>query len=179
MAALLVDLLKLMAPILPHTCDEAWQFLPDHLREAESVHLTAFPEARDAHRLTGQAVENWDALLKIRVIVSKELEEARRAGTIGSSLEAVVTITPGNDAFRDVLATYRDQLPWVFIVSECLVNPVSDTARATETQLEVSVAKSTAVKCVRCWNYRESVGTVPEHPEICARCAEQLGEMLV
>lgn len=179
MATVLVDLLKLMAPILPHTCDEAWQYLPEHLREAESVHLTLFPAERPEHRLTGDAVENWDTLLKIRGVVSKQLEDARRAGTIGSSLEAVVTITPGTDALSKVLETYRQQLPWVFIVSECLVKPVSDDARNTEDQLVVSVAKSSAVKCVRCWNYRDSVGTVPEHPEICARCAEQLGEMLV
>ena len=179
MAAILVDLLKLMAPILPHTCDEAWQFLPEHLRESASVHLTLFPEARPAHRLEGGAVETWDTLLQIRGMVSKELEEARRAGTIGSSLEAVVTLTPGTPEFANVLQEYRQQLPWVFIVSECVVNPVSTDARAADDHLLVSVVKSSAEKCVRCCNYRDSVGTIAEHPEICARCAEQLGELVV
>jgi isoleucyl-tRNA synthetase len=179
MATVLMDLLKLMAPILPHTCDEAWQYLPDHLRKGASVHLSAFPAVRLDHVLSGRVVDNWDTLLKIRGFVSKDLEEARRRGDIGSSLEAVVTLTPGTPAYAEVLELYRDQLPWVFIVSECVVEAPSDEARKSADELLVSVRKSGAPKCVRCWNYRDSVGSMIDHPEICARCAEQLGEMVV
>jgi isoleucyl-tRNA synthetase len=31
--------------------------------------------------------------------------------------------------------------------------------------------KSKNNKCQRCWNYWPSVGTIPDHPDICARCA--------
>ena len=34
LADILVDLLKLTAPVLVYTADEAWQFLPAHLRDA-------------------------------------------------------------------------------------------------------------------------------------------------
>jgi len=34
----------------------------------------------------------------------------------------------------------------------------------------VASLKSSGKKCIRCWNFYESLGSDPEHPEICARC---------
>lgn len=175
LAEILVDLLKLFAPILAHTCDEAWSHLPGHLRLAESVHLTEFPVARPEYVLTGEALENWDELLRMRSVVSKALEEARREKTIGSSLEGALTLRPGNDRVRGILEACEGMLPSVFIVSQCEVGPLSEEAARSEDGLLVQVAKAAGAKCVRCWNFRESVGTISEHPEICDRCAEQLG----
>ncbi|MCH7910329.1 MAG: hypothetical protein IIB38_12010, partial [Candidatus Hydrogenedentes bacterium] len=45
----------------------------------------------------------------------------------------------------------------------------------TEDGLTVTVETAAGAKCMRCWNYRASVGEVSDHPEICERCAEQLG----
>ncbi|HEO69726.1 MAG TPA: isoleucine--tRNA ligase, partial [Candidatus Hydrogenedentes bacterium] len=170
MAQILVDLLKLLAPMLVFTCDEAWTYLPNHLRTAESVHLTSFPPARPAHRLTGRALEDWDALLRMRGVVSRVLEKARRDAVIGSSLEAAVTLTPGSERDAAVLERQRDQLPWVFIVSACAIEPVSEQARASEEKLVVNVERAPGQKCVRCWNYSASVGMNPRHPEVCERC---------
>ncbi len=172
---ILVDLLQLFAPILPHTCDEAWLQLPDHLRTADSVFLSSFPEAKPEHRMGGQALEAWNELLRLRGVASKVLEEARRDKLIGSSLQAGLVLTPGTPHLASLLAQYEEQLPAVFIVSQCVIEPVSAEASASEDKLLVRVAAAGGQKCVRCWNYRESVGSVPEHPEICGRCAEQLG----
>ena len=38
----------------------------------------------------------------------------------------------------------------------------------------IRVHQSQAPKCARCWHYVSSVGTVAEHPTLCARCAENL-----
>lgn len=175
MADILVDLLKLLAPILAYTCDEAWERLPGHLRTEESVHLTTFPPAKPAHRLEGEIIENWDELLRVRGVVSKVLEEKRREGLIGSSLEAQVTLTPGNARTAAVLERNADQLPWVFIVSACAVRPVSDAAAQAEDGLSVAIEKASGTKCVRCWNHRESVGKDEQHPQLCERCIAQLG----
>ena len=40
--------------------------------------------------------------------------------------------------------------------------------------VQVSVAKSSAGKCERCWNYREAVGADAEHPTLCDRCLEAI-----
>ena len=40
--------------------------------------------------------------------------------------------------------------------------------------IQVSVAKSSAGKCERCWNYREAVGADADHPTLCDRCLEAI-----
>jgi len=176
-ATVLVDLLKLVAPILVYTCEEAWACLPAHLRTSDSVHLAQFPEARPEHRLVGETIDSWDELLRVRAVVSRVLEEKRREGMIGSSLEASVTLTPGDKKTLDALARHEDQLPWVFIVSQCSVAPVSGEAAEAADRLLVRVGRAPGQKCVRCWNYRESVGACSEHPLLCGRCVAQLGEL--
>jgi isoleucyl-tRNA synthetase len=178
LAEILVDLVRLFAPIMPYTCDEVWQFLPVHLRTAESVHLTEFPDRKDHYVLSEDAVESWNELLRMRGLVSKVLEETRRQGTIGSSLEAAVLLLPGDKKTEQILRKYEAQLPWVFIVSKCSIEPVSPQAAAEE-KLGVAVERAPGKKCVRCWNYRESVGASANHPLICSRCEQQLGELAV
>ncbi|MEK7794871.1 MAG: isoleucine--tRNA ligase, partial [Candidatus Hydrogenedentota bacterium] len=175
-AEILTGLLKLASPLLPHTCEEAWGYLPEHLRAADSVFLMAFPDARPEHRISGPALESWNALLRLRGVVTKELEETRRAKLIGSSLEAALELRPGSDEVRALLTKYEEHLPAVFIVSKADILEVSREAAASEEKLLVNVSKAPGAKCVRCWNYRETVGAVPGHPGLCDRCAEQLGE---
>ena len=38
--------------------------------------------------------------------------------------------------------------------------------------IAVNVVKAEGEKCERCWNYRASVGSAPEHPTLCDRCIE-------
>jgi isoleucyl-tRNA synthetase len=177
LAEILVDLTKLFAPVLPYTCEEVWQFLPESLRTSESVHLELFPPAKPEYDLSEEAVTSWDELLRMRGIVSRVLEEARRKGEIGSSLEASVTLIPGDERIEKILHSHEEQLPWVFIVSKCVVAPVSDEAAQTEDKLIARSEKAPGQKCVRCWNYRESVGKSETHPQICDRCEKQLASL--
>jgi isoleucyl-tRNA synthetase len=43
-----------------------------------------------------------------------------------------------------------------------------------EGELALSVTPSEHEKCVRCWHYRADVGSNAEHPELCARCVENV-----
>ena len=47
-----------------------------------------------------------------------------------------------------------------------------ELAEVHSTQIEVNPSK--AVKCERCWHYRDDVGVNPEHPTICGRCDSNL-----
>lgn len=174
LAEVLVDLLKLLAPVVVYTSDEAWQYLPGHLKTSESVHLEAFPSVRDEYLLPGEAAEGWDELLRMRGVVSRALEEARRDKLIGTSLQAAVVLTPGDARSAAVLRQYEAQLPWVFIVSKCTVLGVSDDVGKTEDRLRVVVERAPGEKCARCWNYRERIGADTEYPGICERCSKQL-----
>jgi isoleucyl-tRNA synthetase len=40
--------------------------------------------------------------------------------------------------------------------------------------MAVKVMPSQAVKCERCWHWRDDVGADPAHPTICGRCISNL-----
>ena len=54
------------------------------------------------------------------------------------------------------------------------VEILGDPVLAVEGAWEVIVGRAAGEKCERCWNYRESVGTISEFPSICDRCGEAL-----
>jgi isoleucyl-tRNA synthetase len=41
------------------------------------------------------------------------------------------------------------------------------------------VTKTSHRRCERCWRHRPAVGTIPDYPELCDRCAEAVAEMSV
>ncbi|MEN8175788.1 MAG: isoleucine--tRNA ligase, partial [Pseudomonadota bacterium] len=80
-----------LAPVLSFTAEEIWQFLPGE-RE-ESVLFTTW--YRDLALLDDQAPvsrADWQRILEVRTAVGRHLETARKAGAIGSSLDADVEL---------------------------------------------------------------------------------------
>ena len=43
--------------------------------------------------------------------------------------------------------------------------------------LAIGVDKAEGEKCERCWIYNTELGTDPEHPTLCPRCAAALKEL--
>jgi isoleucyl-tRNA synthetase len=155
---ILVALVKMFAPILAHTAEEVWGYLPT--RETESVHLAKWPVAP-----TIEKDPKWEIIFKVRAEVQRELEKLRGAGTIGKSLEAKVTLH-----FPDaetVKALRSVDLASVLIVSEAVVQESDVGDRMTD---PVHVEKSIHPKCDRCWNLRADIGRDAAHPALCARC---------
>ena len=162
---------KLMAPILSFTAEEIWRSLSGQFRdvlEAESVHLSAFPDPEPGWQDAALA-KRWDRLLEVRTTVQAALEEQRRNKVIGSSLEAAVDIQANPDTYA-FLSAYERELSSLFIVSATKLNEVHHLPEKPD--LHVTVSKATAKKCERCWNYREAVGTNAAHPTLCDRCVE-------
>ena len=116
-------------------------------------------------------IARWDRIHEIRDDVKKALENARAAKVIGASLEAEVTLyaTGENKEFVDSVA---DALKDVFIVSAVNIVDGEGGELKGETGIGVTVKHASGHKCERCWSYSDTVGTVCEHPTICARCAE-------
>ena len=167
----LVAMTKLMAPVLSFTAEEVWRTLSTQmpgLSAAKSVHLAAFPESDPSWR-NPELTARWEELLAHRSRVQGVLEESRREKTIGSSLEAYVRIEADAETFR-FLQRYEPDLSTIFIVSKVtLVQSVGGRE-----PVRVTVSKSQAGKCERCWNYREAVGTDAAHPTLCDRCLEAI-----
>jgi len=163
-------LLRLMAPMLSFTAEEAWQFFAsaDAFKESDETIFTqtyyALPEIAESAAL----LQKFATLRAVRNDVTKQLEEVRVAGGIGSSLQAEVVIKASGDKF-DVLNSFADDLKFALITSAASVEQVTD-----ETAETVTVTPSTYQKCERCWHYRADVGSHAEHSGLCGRCYSNL-----
>ena len=152
-------LCRLIAPILSHTAEEAWQLLPGATDLAPSVELTVFP-APDPVYQDDALAEQWRSLLLLRDEVNRALEQARSAGQIKKSLEARVTLLGDGDAaapFTD------DDLATLFLVSQ--------VERRAADAGGIEIGTAAGGKCARCWLIKRDLGADPVRPDICARCA--------
>ncbi len=164
--AILGTLVRLMAPILVHTCEEAWQELRD-TDKTQSVHLTDFPSV-DESLEDPELERNWTRILELRNRVLSALERARQNGVIGKPLESKIRLLVPKE-LHEFLQPYADYLASVFIVSQVEL-------REGDAE-EIEVLPPTGAKCERCWLVLESVGRHSEHPTLCGRCVEALNAM--
>ena len=164
------SLLRLIAPTLSFTAEEAWATFASKEAYAASDE-TIFTQTY----YTLPAVADGDALLakyavlrSIRNDVTKQLEEVRVGGSIGSSLQAEVVIKATADKFA-ALNSLGDDLKFAFITSAATAELV-----ATEAEESVVVNASKYQKCERCWHYRADVGVNADHATLCGRCVSNL-----
>lgn len=160
------SLARLFAPILSFTAEEVWQQLSESTEDSIFLQTWhSFPaQPHDAQAL----VQRWQQLRELRARVLKQLEDARIQGKIGSSLAAVVEIYVAEENYA-LLKSLGDDLRFVLITSEVHLQRVDTVAEEA-----VIVTASTHQKCERCWHYRQDVGSVPDHPTLCSRCANNL-----
>ncbi len=162
------SLLRLMAPILSFTAEEAWAVFasPDVNTDGTIFTHTFYqlPEVSDGAALLAK----YTLLREVRNDVTKQLEEVRVAGGIGSSLQAEVELKASGDKFA-ALASLDDDLKFVLITSQAGVSQV-----ASAEEESVVVTPSTYQKCERCWHYRADVGSHAEHEGLCGRCVANL-----
>lgn len=164
-------LVRLLAPILIHTCEEVWQHLPWR-EDLPSVHLARFPEAR-SEWIDEELESRWERILAARNDTARELEKLRAAKQIGSSLDATVTLFAEGELLA-FLKAHEALLPEAFIVSEVTVaaGTAPDAVPGIDLPgLAVLARPSERAKCARCWRLLPSVGTNADHPELCDRCA--------
>ncbi len=171
-------LARWLAPILSFTAEEIWQAMPGERNE--SIFLNQWYEFPVVKEDSGLGNDFWSAILEVRHLVGKELEQLRTSGGIGSSLDAELVIYCNGDLQRK-LAQIEDELRFVFITS--YVHLRSETEHGDNTvhhtlasgdELWIAVSASTHEKCVRCWHHRENVGSSNNHPELCGRCVENI-----
>jgi len=164
------SLLRVMAPTLSFTSEEAWAVFAgaEAFSASDETIFTqtwwTLPDVPDA----GALVEKYTQLRAVRADVTKQLEELRTSGAIGSSLQAEVTIQAAPAKFK-LLASLDDDLKFVFITSQAKAVEVADEADEA-----VAVHASQDAKCERCWHYRADTGSHADHPGLCARCYSNL-----
>ncbi|MBY0120772.1 isoleucine--tRNA ligase [Bacillus sp. S/N-304-OC-R1] len=167
----LTALTKLVAPILSHTADEVWSFIPS-VKE-ESVQLTDMPEYQELPN--AKAIEEkWTAFMKLRDDVLKALEEARNEKVIGKSLTAKVTMYV-DDKAKSLLHSIEENVNQLFIVSGFEVAGKYEDAPENALKFEntaIVVSKAEGETCERCWIVTPEVGQVEEFKTLCTRCAD-------
>ncbi len=146
-------LIRLIAPILPFTADEAW----GHFAGARdvSVHLATFREI-DADFDVDEAA--WERLFALREQVNGALDEAKKAKLIGSSLAARVVL-PGEEKDYDWARALGEPLTQLLIVA------------AVDFGDALAVHPACGCKCPRCWNVGAPAQPAhPVHGALCPRC---------
>lgn len=171
----LLALTKLVSPILSHTADEVWKFIP--AVKEESVQLTDLPEYKEfANAKTLE--EKWTTFMRLRDDVLKALEEARNEKVIGKSLTAKVTLYV-NEKTKALLDSIQENVKQLFIISGFEVAGVYEDAPENAIKLETAailVTKAEGETCERCWIVTPEVGQDPEHKTLCLRCADVVKE---
>ncbi|MGZ6550887.1 MAG: class I tRNA ligase family protein, partial [Tumebacillaceae bacterium] len=164
------SLLRLMAPTLSFTAEEAWAVFAskeEYAASDETIFTQTYytlPEVSNATDL----LSKYAAVREYRAEVTKQLEEVRMTGGIGSALQAEVAIKASGDKFK-LFRSFDDELKFVLITSQATVTEV-----ASATDETIVVTPSSQQKCERCWHYRADVGSHAEHPGICGRCVTNL-----
>ncbi len=163
MQKILDGLVRMLAPVLVHTAEEAWAAMKFKSQTVESVHLADMPKV-DGSVDWQSNEQKWQKIMGLRDEVLKVLEALRQEQKIGSNQEAYVTVYCEDEELAGILDKFGlDQF-----AALCIVSEVKLEKRAVRTS--VTAEKSGYQKCQRCWNYWPSVGTDSEHPDLCVRC---------
>ena len=146
--------------------------------DVRNVVLNEMNQPFTDYALDEAAMEKWSTVEKLRDDVNAVLEAARAEKKIGKALEAHVALHAGDDAAAAALVQVMGlNLAELFIVSDCQVSNVEPDAASTVGQgtnfpgLTVEVSEAKGEKCQRCWMHSTTVGSDPDHPTLCARCA--------
>ncbi|WJY15639.1 isoleucine--tRNA ligase [Pectobacteriaceae bacterium CE90] len=170
-------LVRWMAPIMSFTADEIWGYLPG--KRAQYVFTEEWYDGLfglDSAETMNDAF--WDEILKVRSEVNKVIEQARNDKRIGGSLEASVTLYADAE-LADKLNRLQRELHFALLTSKAVVALYEDApAQAQQSELsglKIVLSKAEGDKCPRCWHYELDIGTHAEYPEICGRCATNIG----
>ena len=151
-------MLRLMAPFLSFTAEEAWQTFGS----SESIFMETYSDLGTPNEAL---LAKWARIREIRDQVNKDIEALRADGKVGASLQAAVTLQAGPEDHA-LLASLGNDVKFVFITSQL------NLEAGENLMAKVSVSNDT--KCERCWHYAPDVGVNPAHPTLCGRCDSNL-----
>jgi isoleucyl-tRNA synthetase len=164
-----------LAPLLCFTAEETW--LARYPSETGSVHVELFPDVPATWRNDALA-EKWEAIKRVRRVVTGALEIERAAKKIGSSLEAAPQVYIADK-------TLSAALKGVDLAQVCITSAIDvragegpQGAFRLDDVPDVSVVTELAEgrKCARSWRITKDVGEDPAFPELSARDAAAVRE---
>ncbi|MFV0555953.1 MAG: isoleucine--tRNA ligase [Lactovum sp.] len=166
---ILVDLTKLLVPILPHTSEEVWSYLTE---KEEFAYLSELPQAQEYSDQISLE-ENWENFMIFRDQVLKALENAREEKLIGRSQEAKVTVF-ADSSVSQVFKDLDENIARLLIVSDFEFSEeknLPEEALKFE-NLSILVEKAQGEVCERCRRLDITVGENSEFSMLCNHCID-------
>ena len=196
---MLVKLVKLLAPILPYTCDEAWARMPARpADEPASVHLALLPEYDEAvlrlaedlrlvnpddaawsgDELQAGPALVWERLMQLRQAGLVKLEALRNAGVKNPlDAEAVFKVGSDDETSAGFVETYLKELEDLLGVGHACIERTGDLPEGTTIDVQVVDSRDKYPRCERSWKRRPDVGSDSDWPDLCARDAAVMREI--
>jgi isoleucyl-tRNA synthetase len=153
-------LLLALAPILPHTADEAWGYLPKRPGDPDSVHLALWEDLPPVPGWGAAEEARWEVLLRWRGETARAVEAAVAGGVVDRPAQAEVLLPVGLED-RTLLQPLADELADQFLVAAVTLSAQAGPVTVRRTELP---------RCPRCWRHRPAAAR-----GLCARCAEVVG----
>ena len=196
---MLVALIKLLAPILVHTAEEAWDHIPNRDPAApHSVHLADLPDCDEqvlelaedlrpvnpdlamfsSDQLQAGPAWVWDQLLELRSAGLVKLEALRNTGVKNPlDAEAVIKVSDKLDTAAKFVETYLPELEDLLGVGYARIERRGELTKDNPIEIEVFDAREKYQRCARSWKRRPDVGSNSAYPDLCARDAAVMGEI--
>ena len=150
---ILISLLKVLTPIIPHTTSEAYNTIP--CKQEEDIYLENMTKVSEI--IDDKLEKDFDKFMIYRNDILKSLEEARANKIIGKSFNAKLIIYGPKD-YLDFLNNLNCNLAQILIVSQLELKEDKDI------HYEVNEAKGHV--CSRCWMVVEE----ELKDGLCSRC---------
>jgi isoleucyl-tRNA synthetase len=201
---MLVTLVKLLAPIMPHTCQEAWDHIPFRdAAEPANVHLAMLsdydqqvlqmaqdmmPSQIDLATFAADEIQPgpawiWQLMMALRDAGLIKLEAVRNAGLKNPlDAEAVFKVPADKPAFAKLLQAYLSELEDMLGVGFARVEVVPAGSLQLKAPLQIAEveildAREKYHRCARSWKRRPDVGSDAAYPDLSARDAAAMRQM--
>ncbi|MBW8015497.1 MAG: isoleucine--tRNA ligase [Planctomycetes bacterium] len=185
MNAILDAIVRMIAPVLAHTAEEAWAAMKHKSQLAETIHIALMPTVDESIDYKAEEAK-WEKLMGLRDEVMKSLEELRQNQEISSNQQASVVIRTVDSILVSLVKDYLTEKHFaaLCIVSEVQIDQIrgrmSERRNVHERGADITEEMPTIIKaskcihekCERCWNFLPTVGKNESHPDLCDRCIE-------
>ncbi|MFL1695505.1 isoleucine--tRNA ligase [Weissella kandleri] len=171
---LVVALDKLILPILPHTAEEIFEYLPAEV--GDFAYLTEMPTVEDLGDVS-ELLANWTAFMDLRSAVNKALESARNQELIGKPAEAALTLYL-TDAQAHMVSQLQQDIRVVLMVSQLTLHKVDEASGEAQMfdEFLIQVEHAKGEMSPRDRMYHTDLGSDPDFPMLSAHEAQIIRE---